>query len=178
MKAWLETLYDRLAIVQNAVLASPRSQRLAATYTSLPARDQIALKLMGIVILIALVYLLAIQPAQQFALDARATMLTQKDTLQWMQSNAGPFRSSAASDSSNKSLLNMASLVAQKHEIAFKRFQPLADTSLNLWLEDVRLNNVVLWVEDLDKEYGVSVRDIQLNRTQPGLANIRVSLQQ
>ena len=62
--------------------------------------------------------------------------------------------------------------------MSFKRYQPVGDSGLSLWLENSAFNQLVLWLERLEKRHGIRVDEISVERAaQDGVVNVRLVLQ-
>ena len=77
----------------------------------------------------------------------------------------------------DQSLLGLANTTAKPLQLEFKRFEPAGNNGLNLWLDNVAFDNVIRWLDQLDRQYGVRVAEIALERRADGLVNVRLMLQ-
>jgi type II secretory pathway component PulM len=65
----------------------------------------------------------------------------------------------------------------KKHNLNFSRFEPLDGDRVRLRLEQVKFNDVVSWLTELEAEKGVSAVDISLDSASPGYVSVRLTLQ-
>lgn len=146
-------------------------------YASLGSRDQLALKVL--VLFLAVIILVAgvLIPSYQYALSAQKEYRQSVDDLTWMQNNQHRVNSKAPANR-NGSLLSIVNSTAQSSRIAFKRFEPVGENNLNLWVENVSFNNMIQWVERLSDQYGIQVREIAVDRQiSSGTINARIVLE-
>lgn len=171
---WSERLRERIA-------ASELAQRLWARYEVAAPREQAAVKLIGVLLGLLLVFGAIVAPLHRYHADARADYRQQQETLAWMQANralAGA-AGSGPSRPAGESLLALANRSARAGGLAFKRSEPAGDRGLNLWLERVPFNQVVAWLGQLEREHGVVASEFAASRrAEPGIVDVRVTLQE
>lgn len=168
----LERLRDRIA-------ASVPGQKVWAYYETAAAREQTALKALGIFVSAVLILLLVILPLHRFNSGAVASYRAQQETLQWMRDNRAAIGSNTQKQREpGASLLTLANQSARNFGFAFKRYEPNANQGLNLWLEQVPFNQVVKWLEVLERDYGiVAVEFTASRRDEAGVVDVRIVLQ-
>ncbi|MFT3931245.1 MAG: type II secretion system protein GspM [Spongiibacteraceae bacterium] len=169
----LEQLRDRIA-------ASVPAQKLWAYYETAAPREQTALKALGVFLSVVLILLLVILPLHRFNNGAVADYRTQSETLQWMQANRAAIGNGSAQKQRDPgaSLLTLANQSAREFGLAFKRYEPNANQGLNLWLEQVPFNQVVKWLEALERDYGIIAVEFSASRRdEAGIVDVRVVLQ-
>lgn len=169
----LEQLRDRIA-------ATVPAQKLWAYYETAAPREQIALKSLGVFLSLVIILLLVILPLHRFSSGAIADYRAQRETLQWMQNNRASINNNATQKQREpgSSLLTLANQGARDFGLAFKRYEPNANQGLNLWLEQVPFNQVVKWLEALERDYGiVAVEFTASRRDEAGVVDVRVVLQ-
>ncbi len=154
-------------------------QAVLNRYDALPPRDQAALKLLATFFAVVLAYLLMLAPATEYSQQAQARYKGNVDTLQWMESNrAAVANRPGAQQAADQSLLGIANSTAKRSQLDFTRYEPVGDNGLSLWLEEVPFNNVVVWLEMISQQYGISVQEITVNKHEEnGVANVRLILQ-
>lgn len=169
----LEQLRDRIA-------ATVPAQKIWAYYETAAPREQTALKALGVFLSLVLILLLVILPLHRFNSGAVADYRAQRETLQWMQDNRSAIGASPAQKQREPgaSLLTLANQSARDFNITFKRYEPNANQGLNLWLEQVPFNQVVKWLEALERDFGiVAVEFTATRRDEAGIVDVRVVLQ-
>ncbi len=168
----LEQFRERIA-------ATLPAQKLWAYYETAAPREQAALKALGVFVSLVLVLLLVILPLHRYNSRALADYHAQNETLQWMQDNRSAINGSTPKQRDpGASLLTLANDSAHELGLSFKRYEPNANQGLNLWLEQVPFNQVVKWLEVLEREYGiVAVEFTASRRDEAGIVDVRVVLQ-
>lgn len=168
---WLELLRERIA-------AHPLTQQLWARYELAAPREQLALRVLGLFLAAMLLVFAVIVPLHQFHAGAIADYRAQQDTLKWMESNRGAITAGGAPRKPVDSVLTVANQTARAQGLNFKRYEPNGERGLNLWLEQVPFDQVVRWLEVLEREYGVVAADFSASRRdEAGLVDVKLNLQ-
>lgn len=168
---FLENLRERIA-------STVPAQKLWAYYETAAPREQTVLKALGIFFALLSVLILVVLPLHRFNSAAIADYRAQQETLQWMQDNRGAIGSSEQKQRApGDSLLTLANQSARNFGFAFKRYEPNANHGLNLWLEQVPFNQVVKWLDVLEREYGIVASELAVSRRDAGMVDVRVILQ-
>ena len=156
-------------------------QRFKPWYDSRSARDQRMLKVLAVVVLLLVVLFGVLLPAIDYRQSAQQHYQESLDNLSWMQANRSSVRSSGSGVSQlgpDQSLLGVANQTAKGYQLNFKRYQPLENNGLGLWMDGVSFNKVILWLERLDRRYGITVKEISVDRQeQQGVVNLRLVLE-
>lgn len=164
---------------RNRIAATDAAQRIWAWYESATPREQRYLKIGAGVVGALLIWLLLVSPLMTFSASARADYLQQRETVAWMQANrhrvGGPALQPRAP---GESLLGIANQTARAVGISFRRYQPTGDNGLNLWLESVPFNQLMPWLETLERNHGVVADELTITRRdEPGLVDARIVLE-
>ncbi len=150
-------------------------------YEQLESRDQFAAKILALFLGIIIVIFGLIMPASNYHSEAVDNYQTQLEDYQWMQANqqvAVNSRGQAGGLEAGQSLLGVANSSSRGFQISFKRYEPVGENGLSLWIEDAVFNNLILWLERLDKRYKISVQEISVERLEEnGKVNVRLVLQ-
>lgn len=172
LSVWWESLRDRFA-------AHPLTQKLWARYEVAAPREQLALRMLGGFLLAILLLVLVLLPLHRFNSDAVAAYHAQQDTLAWMQANRALIgNSSGVARKPGDSVLTLANQSARTMGLSFKRYEPNGERGLNLWLEQVPFDQVVKWLDALERDYGVIAVDFSASRrNEAGLVDVRLVLQ-
>jgi general secretion pathway protein M len=171
--SWSEQIRERIA-------ASELAQRAWARYEVAAPREQFAVKVIGVVLAVLLVFALVIMPLHRYHSEARAAYEQQTETLAWMQANRGLVHSGSAAKArpEGESLLSLANQSARGVGLSFKRSEPAGERGLNLWLEKVPFNQVIAWLGQLEHDYGVVASELSASRRdEAGMVDVRVTLQ-
>lgn len=166
-------------MTMSAIADSEIFQKAQQYYYGLSERDQLALSLLTIFFGLLLLVFLIIQPAYNFSVNAQQDYTESLETLEWMSANKQRVSTAANNSkrSEGQSLLSIANVSAKNFQIVFKRYEPAGDNGLNLWMSDIAFNQLILWLEGLYKDYGISVDEISVERQQAsGLVNVRLVL--
>ncbi len=152
---------------------------LSRKWQSLPQRDQNALLVLGVALALFIAVFGIWRPAAQFAESARADAEQARADYVWMKEREAFVRALRQSGSSqaNGRVLTIVNQEAGRYGIELKRFEPRGENRLNVWLESIPFDKVVLWLSQLGKQ-GIQVRQISVDQAgQPGLVNVRLSLE-
>ncbi|ARN75600.1 type II secretion system protein GspM [Oceanicoccus sagamiensis] len=166
-----------LASLKSSALYQQFDQR----FSEFSPRDQLAIKVLAAFFAIIILVYGVLVPASQYQQDAQAHYRSSLESYRWMQANQGAFAQASQQRSQRdpgQSLLGIANKTSKSYQLSFKRYQPVGEAGLSLWLDNVSFNSLVMWLERLDKKYGISVSEIAVER-QPdkGLVNVRLVLQ-
>jgi general secretion pathway protein M len=173
LSQWLEILRERIA-------AHALTQNLWARYELAAPREQLMLRVLGLFFLGLLLVFALIVPLHQFNADAIADYRAQRDTLAWMQSNRGAVKAGAApaTGKSGDSVMSIINQSARPLGLNFKRYEPSGERGVNLWLEQVPFDQVVRWLELLERDFGVIAVDFSATkRDEAGMVDVRLNLQ-
>ncbi|MET0379155.1 MAG: type II secretion system protein M [Spongiibacteraceae bacterium] len=171
--SWSEQLRERVA-------ASELAQRLWARYEVAAPREQLAVKILGGFFALLLIVILIVAPLHRYHSEARAEYRQQTETLAWMQANRSLVGTASAEQNrpAGESLLSLANQGARAAGLSFKRSEPAGERGLNVWLEKVSFNQVVAWLGQMERDYGVVASELSASRRdEPGLVDVRLTLQ-
>ena len=156
-------------------------QKIVERYQSMSPREQLAVAtLAGFFVIIFLLYVM-ILPATDYHNKAQQNYKSALDTYTWIEANKALVSQNAdklAARDPDQSLLGIANQTSKSYQLSFKRYQPVGENGLSLWLDNVSFNNTILWLERLDKRYNISVKEIAVDRQEEiGVVNVRLVLQ-
>lgn len=179
MSAWRERLDDELDQILGRVRGHKTYQDLERRYVGLPDKDRLYVNITAAFVGVFLLYRLIISPALGYLFLATNDYEKQLEDYKWMSAQEAQARKLIESGGSERegSLLSVASTVAKKYNLSFSRFDPDGDKRVRLWLEQVKFNDVVSWLGELEAEQGVSAVDISLDSASPGYVSVRLTLQ-
>lgn len=166
---------------------NPSVKRLVARYDQLPRRDQQALKLMTVVVLVALIYFAIWRPVAQYHDQAVADRQNAAELLAWMQENQATIRQLAGESGSSgnnaekpadgRELMATVTSTAREAGLDLQRFEPSGDEAIRVWLENVPFTEVATWLEGLNSEHGILIDQAALDRRDtPGIVSVRLTL--
>jgi general secretion pathway protein M len=164
-----------------SVKNSDAAQRISAFYEKLALKDQQMVKILTAFVMFVVIIFGFVIPASNYHSAAIHDYQKGVDTLSWMEANKAPFagaQKAGAKRDPSQSLLSIANNSSKKFNISFKRYEPVGDDGLSLWLDDTVFNNMIVWLELLDKRHGIQVKEIAVDRQdKKGLVNVRLVLQ-
>lgn len=166
---------------------NPSVKRLITRYDHLPRRDQQALKLMIVAVVLALVYFAIWRPVNQYHNEALADRQNAVDLLAWMQENRATMRDLAGNDAgasnsaqkpaNGRELMATVTSTAREAGLNLQRFEPSGDDAIRVWLEDVPFTQVAGWLEGLNSNHGILIDQAAMDRRDtPGVVSVRLTL--
>lgn len=166
----------------------PPVQRLVTQYDQLPRRDQQALMLLAVAVMLAIVYFAIWRPAVTYRHDAEAARENAAELVNWMQANRVRIQqlaqsrnqssSSTSKLSDSRALMSTVTRSAGEAGLTLQRFEPSGEKAIRVWLEDVPFNQVAAWLEKMTTEYGIQIDQAALDRgDSPGMVSVRLTLQ-
>lgn len=169
----------------NRITDQPAVGKLIAQYDQMPRRDQQALTVLGIAILLALLYFAVWRPAAAFHEDGVSARENAEDLLAWIESNrstierlatqGGATRTNAPE--SGRALMSLVTSSASEAGLSLQRFEPSGNDAIRVWLENAPFTEVAGWLENLTTEHGVIIDQAALDRREaPGLVSVRLTL--
>ena len=157
----------------------PALQGVIQWYQQLEARDKKATNILAGFLAVVLIVFGMIMPAANFQSAAIKDHHKSKEDLAWIEANkhlviAG---GAVASRNDGQSLLGVANTTSRSYQINFKRYEPAGENGLNLWIEGALFNNVMRWLERIEKKHQITVQDISIDKQDAdGVVNVRLML--
>lgn len=169
------------------LMESPSVKRLITKYDHLPRRDQQALKLMIVAVLLALVYFAIWRPIDQYHDQALASRQSAEELLAWMHENRMAIRelsgnqggasNSAQKPADGRALMATVTSTARESGLELQRFEPSGDDAIRVWLENVPFTQVAAWLEGLNSNHGILIDQAAMDRRDtPGVVSVRLTL--
>lgn len=166
---------------------NPSVTRLIARYDHLPRRDQQALKVMVVALLLALLWFAVWRPVADYHDQASSARQNAAELLAWMQQNRQAIRSlseqgntdTSAADKpeDGRALMATVTSTAKEAGLDLQRFEPSGDDAMRVWLEDVPFDQVAQWLEALNSDHGILIDQAALDRRDaPGVVSVRLTL--
>lgn len=165
----------------------PSVQKLIARYDQLPRRDQQALQLLGVALVLGLLYLVVWRPAASFHDVSVADHERARELVTWMQQNRSEIRQLAVNQVSDqggsqitdsRALMATVTSSAREAGLQLQRFEPSGDNAIRVWMEDVPFNQLAAWLERLTGNHGIVIDQSALDRSeQPGRVSARLTLE-
>lgn len=175
----MKSLTGGLSRISDQLASDPRAQQAKDWYQHQTPRDQLIVRAVAVLVLLAVIFSLFFAPLikQNESLNNE---LTQKlGFYQLMIDNAPQFGGRAAVASSDgKSLLASVGNQARASQVRMTRYEQDGD-SLRVWLDNVSFDDTMTWIETLSQRHSVFVSQINIDRTDnSGLVDVRVTFTQ
>ncbi|HEV7358076.1 MAG TPA: type II secretion system protein M [Steroidobacteraceae bacterium] len=154
--------------------------KLRAWYASLQPREQrvvaIGAVALGLIILVGGILL----PLQSAVSRAVLGTETRRDDLAWMRANAPEIRARGAEipADTGEAPVVLVDRVGRESGVgsALRGTQPNTTGGVRVQLEAAPFDTMVVWLETLDRRYGLAIESITVDRTPaPGLVNASIS---
>lgn len=137
------------------------------------------------VLIIMLAYLLIWEPLANKNESLKASYQNSQQLISWMQDAAVEAKalqqkikaSGPSTKSSKQSLLGVIDRTAKREKLgkAVKRVQPDGKTGARVWLENAVFNDMIKWLEKLQRSEGVRIVTTVIEKQDdPGLVNARL----
>jgi general secretion pathway protein M len=160
---------------------------MKAWFMQLATRER-RIVLSGLALLIIiLIYLLAWEPFVNHRQQLRQTVKEQQALVEWMQQASAEAEQLRAVNGDaagrlpdGQSLLAVVDQAAKNSGLgaAMKRVEPEGQDTARVWFEQARFDELMTWLDGMQRNFGVGVVSIVLERQeQSGLINARVTLQ-
>ncbi|WP_421842519.1 type II secretion system protein GspM [Marinobacter algicola] len=173
----------------NRIKEQPAVGKLITQYDQLPRRDQQALSVLAVAILLGILYFGVWRPATGFhdeAVDARERAT---ELLAWLETNrkslerlssAGTSQGGAAggdTPADGRALMALVTRSASEAGLSLQRFEPSGEDAIRVWLEGAPFTEVASWLERLNTGHGVEIDQASMDRqNDPGIVSVRLTL--
>ena len=153
-------------------------ESLKLRWQSLPSRDQMALKLMLLILVPAILYAGVIVPIQNHSQEAESLLTKRLELNQWLQ-RFGPeakakARSSGKTTSGNTNLSSTVNRVARSSGITIQRFENDRKGGLRVWLESVSFDQFAGMLISLEQKHGITAEQLTIEKEKtPGTVSVR-----
>lgn len=151
-------------------------------WQSLLGRERMIVVALVVLVLAMLFKTMIWQPLQQQRSNALNSVKKQSELLDWMQQRAElvkQFDTASGHQNINDkhSTSQRLNISARQAQIKIKRFQTVADNSIQVWLDNADIAKVFSWLQSLKNKYGLMVQTITVNEsTTAGLVTVRMTL--
>jgi general secretion pathway protein M len=172
----------RLAIL-DGLGARMSASAPAQWYRDQSPRDQRVLQLLALFLAAVMLWLLVWVPVRDALAVARARHADALDDYRWILAHREEALAVAsarpgAGNRTGQALLSEVASSARRNSLTLNRFQPEGQDALAVSLDDVEFGALVLWLERLRVDLGVTVRQASVDaRDQPGRVRARIVLQ-
>lgn len=171
----------------NRIKDQPAVGKLIAQYDQLPRRDQQALTVLAIAVLVGILYFAVWSPAVAFHDDAVNERERAAELLAWLETNRDALERLSGADSGQggntdtpedgRALMSLVTRSAGEAGLSLQRFEPSGDNAVRVWLEGAPFTDVAGWLEDLNARHGVQIDQASMDRqNDPGIVSVRLTL--
>ena len=160
-------------------------EQITAWFDGLDQREQTMVSIAGVLVVITLIYLILWEPLQQDLRSEREKLASNGSTIGWMKQAAQEARTLRASGS-RTSIRNANAPVSLSIEQTvatsglkdkLNKLESSGKDSARVKLENAPFNQVIVWLNTLEKNFGIATSSISIERTDsPGLINARLNL--
>ena len=156
---------------------------MKAWFDALAPRERIMVSIAVVVVALLLVYAAAWSPLASSVTSLRESVDEQQSLKQWMQQSAAEvnrLRSTAGGGAGDRrSLLAVVDQTSKQSQLApaVKRIEPDGQELVRVSLEQAAFDDLVTWLGNLQRSFGVSVADVSIERqADSGRVNVRLTL--
>lgn len=165
---------------QQKIRSNSTYQSANSWYQALSQRDARIVRVLASAIAVALVYLWVWVPAENYNNQAANKLMKETALHAFMKENAykvssGAGRSSVTSNR-NQSILALINSTSKAKGVALNRFEPEGENGIRIWLDKVKFDSAIDWLDLLENERGIRVSQINIDRVEPGTVNLRAVL--
>jgi len=152
-------------------------------YAKEPHERQIII-VIGIILAIALFYLLVWSPITEGYANKKTQVTAQRELLNWVQATGDKIKRLQGSGQQSKAgsegpLLSTVDRTIKSSRLgsSMKRLEPQGENKVQIWFENTDFDALVDWLGKLANEYQIHVNTINIDRQDaPGQVNARVVL--
>ena len=153
---------------------------------SLQPRERLVFIFAGVIVLLALIYLMAVEPFLKHRTLLTQRVKAQRQELLWMQQTSEQVKLLRASSpghtrkSYNRSLLGVVDSSSRTNNIrkSIQRMEPEGSNGVKLWIEGADFDTLIRWLGSLNTNQDIYVARATISRGDAlGLIDTRLSLQ-
>ncbi len=164
----------------------PWITQASEAFGRLSRRDQIALLMLMVFLVGFMLYAFVWGPLNAGLEKAKKQYQAEQATLAWMQSQQASVIAARKNPNkprvdANVSLLTLVNNEARRASLSLKRYEPEGNHKLRVWLEDVPFDTVILWINRLSVDKGLTVSSATVDaeqgrggQTKSGYVNVKV----
>lgn len=142
-------------------------------------RDQAILVAVAALAVMAIYVVLLFRPARDWRDTNEARYERETELLTYMRANQRRLQAggSPASSGGAQSLLTIVGDVARGQQMQLSRFQPESEGSVTVVMDDEEFDKIVRFVDVLEREHGLAMRQVTIDRKAEGRASARLVIQ-
>ncbi len=156
-------------------------ERLLDNWQQRPAKEQMILSVLGVLMICALLYLLVFEPIMSWRaqeekkLVANERLSTQVNSLV----ERHQARKSSGGNAATEGLAVLVDKSLREYSLSMQGFQPGKKNDARLRLSNVAYQPLTQWLYDLEYRYGISIEELTISQAKaPGLLMASVRLKQ
>ncbi len=152
-------------------------------YNALESQEKKLLTFAGIFVIVFLVYFAIYQPMASSISSLQKANTESQKLLIWMSQSAATIKKSTggsnkAKSRGGRSLNQLINSTASKAKISISRSQPRDNNQYQIWLDQVVFNELLLWLDKLQMDYGIFVSNINLGTSdKSGFVRVNLTFQ-
>lgn len=155
---------------------------LRRRYESLADSERLIVNAVGVLIVLVMLFLLLILPAQRAVDKAEMTLSGKQKLLDWMKDNEQIAKMAASGgggrSQSDQPLQSIVTATAPALGITVKRIEPESEDKLRVWLEKVSFDKTMRWLHQIESRYGVRIVNASIDAERAeGLITAKLVLQ-
>lgn len=171
----LEQLKDRSSQYQEKLISHPQVQAGVNWYLGLNERDRTIVRLVGFLLILALVFVLIYAPLIKQNQKLEQKVEKRMAFYELMAENAHKF-GGAQAKSTEGSILPIVSSSARQGGITLERYEREGD-GLRVWLSAVSFDDFISWTERLLSGYGIRATQVTVDAASgAGRVDVRITL--
>ncbi len=153
-------------------------------YMALSSRDQIAVKLLMILLVFVIAYFGIWRGAQGYLAEAKLDWQSEKQIFQELKEHEVKLRQIAQqarpniNDEDEQSLLTLVGSSAKQSGVTLQRFEPDSSSGgVRVTLTEVQFKQAIGWLYTLSESHQINVDDITIEKqSEAGIVNLRLTL--
>jgi general secretion pathway protein M len=157
-------------------------QSIKTWYQGLKSNERQLVIAAAVLLGIALVYLLLLAPLSRAVNTREARVERKQQDLVWMRGVSGPMQQLIATQpggNAGESLVVVIDRSARQAGIAnsLAGQTPNGDNGIRVRLENAPFDNLVIWLSNLQQQYGIAIESASIDRTgKPGVVSASIVL--
>ena len=149
-------------------------------FFAMPQRDQMALGLLVIAVVLFGFYQLAWAPLvdkEKSLTSANASLRTSVANVQQLATEYKKLKGSGSATASSASLPRLIDSTARANQLKLGRVQPNSTGDVQVRFDDAVFDQVLTWLNELESKHGVTIKELNINPGKDtGLVNANVRL--
>lgn len=165
--------FDELSqqIMEHPQLANARSW-----YDALPSRDQMVVKAVSVLVMVALIFVVVYAPLMRTNQSLQTGLEKKIAVYDLIAENAGRFGSVSTVVSTDGPILSRITQSARKSGIKLDRYEQ-DGKGVRIWMDKIKFDRFITWIEVLGTQHSIYVNQITVDRDEStGWVDVRATL--